>query len=131
MDPDPEAGRDRGGGDLAAELLPPDESAEVVDCPDGGRDRRAEQQPLRFAAERQERQRRHEDPEEERDPAEPRHRPAVEPPRRRLVDDAEEPGHPPDGGRQENHDSERDSGTPEHLEVVGERLPHSDRYFVP
>ena len=39
-DPDPEADRDRRRGDLAAELLPPAQAAEVVDRADGRRDRR-------------------------------------------------------------------------------------------
>ena len=44
VDPDPEADRDRGGDELAAELLPPAQAAEVVDRADGRRDRGAEQQ---------------------------------------------------------------------------------------
>jgi hypothetical protein len=78
VDPDAEAGRDRGGRDLAAELLPPDEAAEVVDRAHGGRDGHAQQQALRLAPERQERERRHERPEEQREPAEARHGAAVD-----------------------------------------------------
>ena len=57
-DPDAEAGRDRGGEHLPAELLPPGEAAEVVDRADRRRDRRAEQDAAHPAAERQERERR-------------------------------------------------------------------------
>ena len=74
--PDAEADGDRGGGDLAAELLPPAQPAEVVDRADRRRDRCAEQQAARLAGEVEERERRDEDPEEEREPAEPRHRAA-------------------------------------------------------
>ena len=42
--PDAEADGDRCGEDLAAELLPPAQPAEVVDRADGRRDRGAEQQ---------------------------------------------------------------------------------------
>ena len=43
--PDAEPAEDRGGDDLAAELLPPAEAAEVVDGADGRRDGGAEQDP--------------------------------------------------------------------------------------
>ena len=82
--------------DLAAELLEPAQPAEVVDRADGDRDRGADQQPARLPAEVHERERRHEDPEEERDPAEPRDGPDVQPPAARRVDDAEPPRHPAD-----------------------------------
>ena len=127
--PDPEAGRNRRGGELAGELLPPGEAAEIVDRADRGRDRGAEQQAAGLRAERQEGERRHEDPEEERQPAEPRNGPPVQPPRSRPVDHAEQPRHPADGRSQQHHDRQREPCAVEHLEVVGERLPHG--YFVP
>ena len=128
--PDPEAGRDRGGGDLAAELLPPDEAAEVVDRADRRRDGHPEQQALRLAPERQEGERRHEDPEEEREPAEPRHRAAVHAARAGPVDDAEHPRHPADRRRQQHDDHERQHRPVDDLGMVGERLP-DHVYFVP
>src|SRR5207247_10315335 len=63
---------DPGGERLAAELLPPDEPAEVVDRADRRRNRRAQEEPARLAAEVEEGQRRHHDPEEEREAAQPR-----------------------------------------------------------
>ena len=50
VDPDAEADGDRRREDLAAELLPPAQSAEVVDRADGRRDRGAEQQPAHVPA---------------------------------------------------------------------------------
>ena len=44
VDPDAEADGDRRGDELAAELLPPAQAAEVVDRADGRRDRGAEQE---------------------------------------------------------------------------------------
>src|SRR5205085_11352764 len=102
MHPDTGAGRDRGGADLAAELLPPAQAAEVVDRPDCRRDRGAEQDAAHLAAERQERERRHEAAEEEREPAEARH-----PARRgaasvlRAIDGAEEARPAADRGPQQ------------------------------
>ena len=120
VDPDAEEGRDRGGDELAGELAPRREHAEVVDRADDGRDRRAEQHSPRFPAELEERQRRHEDPEEEREPAEPRDRVDVQPPALRPVDDAEEPGHAPHRRRQQDHDHERDGRAVENLGVSPE-----------
>ena len=92
-----------------ASLRPRREHAEVVDRADDGRDRRAEQYAPRLPPELEERERGHEDPEEEREPAEPRNRVDVQPPPLRPVDDAEEPGHATDRGRQQDHDQERDA----------------------
>ena len=125
--PDPEADRDRRRRGLAGELLPPAQAPEVVDGADRGRDRSAEQEPTRLSAEGEEGEGRDEDPEEERQPAEPRHRQPVEPPRLRPVDDAEQPRHPADRGGQQQDDHERENRAPDHLEVVGERVDH----FVP
>ena len=74
VDPDAEDGRDRGGDELAGELRPRREPAEVVDRADDRRDRRAEQDAAGLAGEVEERERRNEDPEEDREPAEPRNR---------------------------------------------------------
>ena len=60
--------------DLPAELLPPRQAAEVVDRADGRRHGRAEQDAAQLAAQRQERERRHEHAEEDRQPAEARDR---------------------------------------------------------
>src|SRR5205823_1409801 len=89
VDPDPEARGDRGRRELAAELLPPAQAAEVVDRADERRDRRAEEQTARLATEVEEGERGNDDPEEERDPAEPGHRQQVQPPAVRLIDRAE------------------------------------------
>ena len=118
LDPDAEADGDHGRDDLAAELLEPAQPAEVVDRADGDRDRGADQQPARLAAEVHERERRHEDPEEERDPAEARDRPHVQPPAARRVDDAEPPRHPADRGREQHDDHEREQRAPDDLQVV-------------
>ena len=114
--------RHRGREHLAAELLEPAQPAEVVDRADGDGDGRAEQQPARVAAERQERERGHEDAEEEREPAEPRHRRAVDPAAAGRIDDAEKARHPADRRRQQHHDDERDERTPDDLQVVAENV---------
>ena len=129
MHPDPEAHRDRGRRNLAAELLPPAQPAEVVDRTDSRRDRGAEQQPARLAGEVEKRKRRDEDPEEEREAAEPGHRAAVEPPALRPVDGAEQPGHPTDRRGQQDDDGRSEQRTPDDLQVIGERVQHL--YFVP
>ena len=116
----PNHDRHRGGEQLAAELLPPAQPAEVVDRADGDGDGRAEQQPARVAVERQEGERRDEDAEEERDAAEPRHRGAVQAAAAGRVDDAEHPRHAADRRRQQHDDDERDERTPDDLQVVAE-----------
>ena len=68
----------------------------------------------------QERERRDEDAEEEREPAEPRDRPAVQPPPAGRVDDAEQPRHAADRRRQQHDDDERDERAPDDLQVVVE-----------
>ena len=119
------------GGDLAAELPPPRQAAEVVDRADRRRDRSAEQDPAVGPVELEERERRHEDPEQQRDPAQPRDRMRVDaaglP---RLVHDAEVPGEPPDARRQEQDDDEREQEPPDDLRVVAKGV-HELRYFVP
>ena len=57
---------------------------------------------------REEGERRHEDAEEERDPAEARHRRDVQPPPLGPVDRAEDARNPADGRRQRKHDHERE-----------------------
>ena len=104
--------------DLARELLPPAQAAEVVDRADGRRDRGAEQDPAHLAAERQEGERR-----DRRCRGRARGRraagrragspaPALGP-----VDDAEQPGHAADGRREQDDDHERDERAPDDLEV--------------
>ena len=78
---DPGADRHRGRRrHLAPELRPPGQAAEVVDDPDAGRDRGSEQDSPVGAAQLEEGERGDEDPEQERDPAQPRDRPEVQPP---------------------------------------------------
>ena len=125
----------KGGIDAAtnwpASLRPGAQHAEVVDRADDGRDRGAEQDAARLAAELEERERRHEDAEEDRDPAEPRHRVRVQPPRLRPVDDAEQPRHPADRGRQQDHDHERGDRAVENLADGRAARPSVLRHFVP
>ena len=110
MHPDAEADGDRCREELAAELLPPAQAAQVVDRADGRRDRRAEQEAAHRRIEVEERERRDEDAEEEREPAEPRHRARV---RAALVagplDDAEQARHPADRRREQHDDHQRDA----------------------
>ena len=127
--PDPRADRDRSRHDLAPELLPPAQPAKVVDRADRRRYSGTEQQSARLARKVEERECRHEDPEEEREAAKPGHRTAVEAPALRPVDGAEQPGHSTDGRRQENDDRRCEQGSPDDLEVIGERLEHL--YLVP
>ena len=122
--PDAEADGDRRGGDLADELLPPVEAAEIVDRADDRRHGRAEEEAARLVREVEERERRDEDPEEERESAEPRHGLPVQPARLGPVDCAEPPGHAPDRGREHEDDPERDERSPDDLEMVAERLEH-------
>src|SRR5689334_22616919 len=122
--PDAESDRDRGGGDLTEKLLPPDEPAEVDDRADRRRHCGAEEQAARLGRQVQERERRHEDPEEERKAAEPWHRTAVQPTGLRPVDDAEQPRHASDCRREQNDDDERDERAPDHVQVMRERLEH-------
>src|SRR5262249_47045863 len=96
------------------------QAAEVVDGANGHGHRRAEQQTARLAAERQERERRHEDPEEEGDAAEARHGRAVEAAAARRVDDAEQTRHAAPGRGQQGDDEERDERAPYDLEVIPE-----------
>ena len=133
VDRDPEADRDRGGEALAPELRPPVQAAEVVDDPDTGRDRGSEQDSPVRPVQLQEGERRHEDAEQERDPAQAGDRPDVQaPPLTRLVDDAEDAREAPDRRRQNEDDAERDQEAPEDFRVVSKGLPHaSGDYFVP
>jgi len=71
-------------------------------------------------------ERRHEHPEEEPDPAEPRHGKLVDPPAARDVDHAEPPRHPPDGGRQQDDDREGNERAPEDLEVIAELIEDAE-----
>ena len=109
LHPDAEPGGDRRGEHLAAELLPPEESAEVVDRADHRRDARAEQHAAQLAAERQEGERRHEDAEEERESAEPRDLVPRALAFRRAVDEAQVTRRAADGRRQHEDDHERAS----------------------
>ena len=129
VDPDAEARRNRGRDELADELLPPAQPAEVVDRADGCRDGGAEQQPAHIAVEVEERERRDEDAEEQREPAETRHRARVRAPSLpRSVDDSQQPSHSADGRRQQYDDQHGDAEAVEDLEVVPELVPD---HFVP
>ena len=77
-----------------------------------------------------ERERRHEDPEEEREPAEARHRQLVDAPPAGEVDDAEPPRHPSHRGREQDDDGERDERAPDDLEVIGELVEDAEMRAV-
>ena len=108
----PEAGGDARGGELPRELPEPRQAAEVVDDSDRHRNGRAEQQAAVLPAGVEEGERRHEDPEEEREPAEPRHRQRVDAPPTGKVDDAEPPRHPSHRRREDDDHNERDAPRP-------------------
>ena len=73
----------------------------------------------------EERQSGNEDPEQQRDPAEPGDRAQVDAPLLAgLVDDAQDAGEAPDGRRQDEDDAEREQEAPQDLRVVMQRLPH-------
>ena len=122
VDPDAEPHRHRCREQLTAELLEPAKAAKVVDRSDGDGDRRAEQQPARVAAEREEGERGHEDAEEERETAEARDRVSVQAPPAGAVDDAQHSRHPADRRREQHDDDERDDRTPEDFEVIAEHV---------
>ncbi len=126
IDPDPEPDRNTGGGELPAELPVPRQPAKVVDDPDRDRDGRAEENAAVLAAGVKEGERRHEHPEEERQPAEPRHRQLVDAPPAGQVDDAEPPRHPSHRRREQNDDDERDNGAPDDVEIVGELVDDAE-----
>ena len=94
--------------ELAGELRRRREAAEVVDRADHRRDRGAQQHAAALAREIEESERRNEDAEEDREPAEPRDRASVEPARVGLVDGAEHARHAADRGREEDDDDEGD-----------------------
>ena len=125
VDPGAERARDRGGRDLAGELRDRVEPAEVVDRADDARDRGAEHDAPHLAVEREERERRHEDPEEDREAAEPRDRALVDVAAAGLGDDAEEARHATDGRCQEHDHDEGDQGAPENLGVRAELFEHA------
>jgi hypothetical protein len=103
---------------------------EVVDRADDGRHRRPEQDAARLTTELEERERRHEDPEEDGDPAETRNGVGVQPARLRPVDDAEKASHPAHRGGQEDHDHECCDRAVEDLRMVAQGV-HRPPYFVP
>ena len=80
----PNAVGDRGREDLARELRQRASPRKSSTAPDDARDRGAEQDAAHLAREVEERERRDEDPEEDRQPTEPRDRPLVEPARVRA-----------------------------------------------
>src|SRR5439155_7349648 len=86
-----------------------------------------EQQPARLAGEVEERERRHEDPEEEGQPAETRHRAAVEPASLGTVDDPEQSRHTAHGRREKHHDRGCEQRPPDDFKMVGERMKHQVR----
>jgi hypothetical protein len=129
LDPDPEADRDARRDELAAELLPPAQAAEVVDRADGRRHGGAEQQAAHAPVELEKRERGDEDPEEQREAAEPRHRAGVGAAAvAGAVDDAEHAGHAADGRRQEHDDHEGDDEAVDDLGVLPELVAD---HFVP
>ena len=130
VDPDAERRRDRGCENLARELRQRGDTAEVVDGADDACHRGAEQDAAHLPRQVEKGEGRHEDPQEDREPAQPRDRPPVEPALVRGVDDAEQPRHPADCGRQQHHDQEGDRGAVEDLRVVPKLMP-SATYFVP
>ena len=86
--------------------------------------------PAHLAVEREEGERRDEDAEEDREPAEPRDRTLVEAARVGLVDDAEQARHAADGRGQQDDDAEGDQRAPDDLGVVAQVL-NIGAYFVP
>ena len=75
-------------------------------------------------------ERRDEDAQEDRQAAEARDRAQVDAALLvRLVDDAEDARDPPDRGREDEHDRERDEEAPQHVLVGHQVVPHG--YFVP
>ena len=130
VDPDAEERRDRGRDHLAGELPARLEDAEVVDRAHDRGDGGAEEDATRLGAELEEGERRHEDPEEDRDPAESRDRVLVQPPRLRAVDDPKQARHPADRGREQDHDHEGGDRAVENLWMVAQRV-HRPLYFVP
>ena len=118
VDPDAGGDRDRGGADLPAELLPPARPRKSSIAPTAVATVAPSRSP-RTVREVEERERGDDDPEEEREAAEPRD--GIRWTRRSsgLVDGAEAPRHrcrPP--GVSSNDDDEREPGAVEHLEVV-------------
>src|SRR5207237_5781415 len=100
--------------------------AEVVDDPDRHGDRCAEQQPAVLMTGVEERERRHDQAEEEREPAEARHRQLVHAPAPRNVDDSEPPRHPSDCRWQQYHDGEADERAPEDAEMIGKLVEDAE-----
>ncbi len=131
VDPDAERGRDRRGEHLTRELRDRVEAAEVVDGADHARHGGAEQDASHLAGEVEKRERRHDDPEEDREPSETRDRPAVDAALVRPVDDAEHARHAADGGREQDDDAEGDQGSVENLRRRPQIVEHGSRYFVP
>ena len=87
-------------------------------------DRRAQDDPTHIAREVEEREGGRQDPEEDRQPAEARDRPLVQPPLVGLVDHPEQARHPPDRRRQHNDDREGDQRAPQELGVRPEVVEH-------
>jgi hypothetical protein len=65
-------------------------------------------------------------PQEEGEPAEPRHRQLVHAPAARSVDHAEPARHPADRRRQEHDDHEGDEHPPENAEVIAELVEDAE-----
>jgi hypothetical protein len=74
----------------------------------------------------EERERRHEHPEEEPDPAETGHRQLVDAPAAGDVDDAEPPGHPSHRRCEQHDDREGDERAPQDLEVIAELVEDAE-----
>jgi hypothetical protein len=124
VDPDAERTRDRRGDELPEELHRRRQAAEVVDGSDDGRDGRPEEDAPALGREVEERERGHQDAQEDRKAAESRNRTPVDPSCVRPVDRPEHPRHPADRGRQEDDDDERDDRPIEDLRRRAQLVEH-------
>ena len=93
---------------LPRELRQRGKLTEVVDRADDARDSGTEQHAPHLAGEVEERDRRNDDADEDRQPAESRDGTLVDPACVRMVDDAEKASHAADRGRQQDDDAEGD-----------------------
>ena len=129
IDPDAESGRDRRRQNLTGKLRHGSEPTKIVDRADDAGNRCTEENPPHLARQVEEGEGRDEDPQEDREAAEPGDRPPVETTLIRVVDDAEQARHSADRRRQEDNDQEGDRSAVQDLRV-GPKLVHTV-YFVP
>ncbi len=116
---------------LAGELGQGREAAEVVDGAHDARHGGAKEDAAHLAGEVEERERRHDDAEEDREPAEPRDRTPVESALVGRVDDPEQARHAADGRSEHQDHDQRDRGSVEDLRAVPKLVEHARSYFVP